>query len=147
MGTNFYTLRGKHLGKRSAAGLYCFSCKTTLRVGGESLVHSSRADPFDAVARRQEWYDKCPKCGQVPQEEGLGGGSVGRELGFNHEPYGPKSGVTSCSSFTWAAPESELQRLKFVKDEYGRRFAIGEFHKILEECPIRFFNSIGVEFS
>jgi hypothetical protein len=146
VGTNFYTLKGRHIAKRSAAGLFCWSCGVSLRIGGELLVHSSRVDPFDAEAHKKEWYDKCPICGDVPKEEDLNSSAAGRELGFNKGPYGKKTGVSSCSSFSWAIPESELKRIKIVKDEYGRRFTIGEFSKILEECPIRFFDSIGVDF-
>jgi len=146
MGTNFYTLEGKHLGKRSAAGLFCWTCKKSLRIGGESLVHTSRADLFDVEAHKREWYNKCSICGDVPQNEGWDNSSVGRELGFNKEPYGEKTGVSSCSSFTWAVRESSLNRLKYVKDEYGRKFTIAEFRKILEECPIQFFDLIGTDF-
>jgi hypothetical protein len=147
MGTNFYTLNRKHIGKRSAAGLYCFDCHVSLRIGGESLVHSSKADPFDREAHQKEWYSVCPICGQAPKDEDWNHSSAGRELGFNKEPYAAKEDVASCSSFTWAVPESEIRRLWFVKDEYGRRFTIQEFNKILEECPIRFYDSIGVDFS
>ena len=139
MGTNFYALKGQHLGRRSAAGLYCWSCGVSLRIGGESLVHSSRADPFNAEVHREEWYDKCPICGEAPRDENWSNSSAGRELGLNKEPYGEKTGVSSCSSFTWAVRESSLNRLKCVKDEYGHRFTIAEFRKILEECPIQFF--------
>jgi len=147
MGTNFYTLKGKHLGRRSASGLYCWDCGVTLRVGGSGLVHHSDAkSPFDHETKKLEWHDKCPICGKVPMEETLSSGAAGRELGFNKGPYGKKTGVASCSSFTWAVLKSELRKLKYVKDEYGRKMTKEEFCQILEECPIQFFDSIGEEF-
>ena len=41
-----------HIGKRSAAGRYCFNCGTTLCRYGSQYVH------HDAP-----WYDVCPICG------------------------------------------------------------------------------------
>jgi hypothetical protein len=147
MGTNFYTLSGKHIGKRSAAGLYDWDCGISLRIGGEKLVHHSTADIFDIEAHKREWYDACPKCGQKPVVESLENSTLGRELGFNKGPFGKKSGVSSCSSFTWAVLKSDLRKVKKVKDEYGRKMTIEEFNEMLEECPIQFFDLVGSDFS
>lgn len=147
MGTNFYTRKSEinsddpefHIGKRSAAGLYCWDCRLTLCKGGENAIHEGRS----------EWLSACPKCGKkLRKDEGLEGSSAGRELGFNNGPYQPKTGVASCSSFSWAMPESEWRkRCRVVWDEYGRKFSKAEFEQMLQECPVRFTRNIGVWFS
>jgi hypothetical protein len=55
MGTNFYTIDDIHIGKRSAAGLYCFDCEVTLCKNGEDAIHQGSSG----------WYNTCPKCGKV----------------------------------------------------------------------------------
>ena len=57
---------------------------------------------------KSEWLESCPKCMQKPLKEGLSDGAAGRELGFNKTPYGRKTGVASCSSFTWCMPPEEF---------------------------------------
>ena len=137
MGCNFYTLTRKHIGKRSAAGLYCWDCKVTLCKEGTEKVHYST----------HEWYDKCPQCGKQPQKETLENGAAGRELGFNKSKSKAKTGVASCASFSWAVTLDKLGRLKYLKDEYGRRYSINEFKDVLEECPIHYHDMIGRDFS
>lgn len=136
MGTNFYTEKGKHIGKRSAAGRYCWDCKVTLCKQGESFVH-----------RDAEWFDKCPKCGKSTKaKKGLSTSSAGRELGFNKGEFKEKTGVCSCSSFSWAIYPYKLKG-ESVVDEYYSEYTIEEFQQILKECPIEIFHSIGVDFS
>ncbi len=132
MGTNFYVKghRGNddpkfHIGKRSAAGLYCWDCGVSLCKGGASRVHYGDGDDF---------FDKCPKCGKSPEKENLSTSSVGRELGFNTEKPAKKAGVKGCSSFTFARP---IGRIKNIVDEYGTEYTLEEFRAVLEECPIR----------
>ena len=138
MGTNFYTHKYEspkraHIGKRSAAGLYCWDCGVTLCRG---RVH------YD-----NERYDVCPKCGKAPVKE-ADGGMAFRELGFNKSTPRKKEGVASCSSFSWAVQPDEWRGLcRFVYDEYGRRLTKKEFLQVLEECPLQFFDCIGVDFS
>lgn len=137
MGCNFYTTRDKHIGKRSAAGMYCWDCGITLCKAGEKGVHMG-----------EDWYDECPRCDQKPEKEKLEESSAGRELGFNKSKPKKKKGVASCSSFTWAVRPAEiLLRIKKVKDEYDRVYSREEFVKILSECPIQYTDSIGVDFS
>lgn len=133
MGTNFYMLTGQHVGKRSAAGMYCWDCDITLCQG---RVHYG--DPY---------YDACPKCGKTRETEGMDDSAAGRELGFNKSVPAAKAGVRSCSSFTWANEPSSLEGVAVIEDEYGRRYTRQEFREMLEECPIQFTDSIGVEFS
>lgn len=132
MGTNFY-IKGKrgnddpryHIGKRSAAGPYCWDCGVTLCKGGSSQVHYG-----------SEFYDACPKCGKKLEKETLDNSSVGRELGFNTEKPKRKTGVKGCSSFTWVR---ELKGIKHIVDEYGVSYTLEEFKKVLDECPIKFY--------
>ena len=139
MGTNFY-VGELHIGKRSAAGRYCWDCNITLCKTGEANIHmGSGADHF---------YEACPRCGQAPVKESFEDSSVGRELGFNtSEPVG-KQGVRGCSSFSWAATQDELRTALQdapIVDEYGREY--DDLDAVLSECPVQFFDSIGVDFS
>ena len=138
MGTNYYILKedGTHVGKKSAAGLYCWNCSVTLCKGGDRGIHCSS----------NEWYEKCPKCGKIPSEESLESSSAGRELGFNKLEYKKKTEVASCSSFTWAINPEEIRKVRKIKDEYGKKYSKKEFEQMLLECPIQYFDSIGREF-
>jgi len=151
MGCNFYTLRGKHIGKRSAAGLYCWDCGVPLNREGESGVHKSHADNCTHKGLLSNYcclsLKKCPKCGNKPKKEDFSNSAVGRELGFNKEPFAKKTGVASCSSFSWAMRPTRAKKLLFVKDEYGRKYSGKTFiEEILAECPIQFYDLIGQEF-
>ncbi len=147
MGTNYYYRKNKeevHIGKRSAAGLYCWDCKRTLCKGGNAQVHESCNHHGFCNCN---WEDHCISCGQYPKKEGLESSSAGRELGFNTQKYNKKTGVQSCSSFTWAINPLELRNIRKIEDEYGRVFTKKQFYELLEECPIQYFHSIGIEFS
>ena len=145
MGTNFYFCDENdeqvvHIGKRSAAGLYCWECGLTLCAGGPESVHEGET----------RWLDACPICGQKPFKENLADGAAGRELGFNKSSPCRKTGVQSCASFTWAISPVHFADLKdalnlHISDEYCQE--IYDFSDILSECPIMFFDSIGTEFS
>jgi hypothetical protein len=155
VGTNFYinyvTRRDNddpkyHVGKRSAAGLYCWDCDITLCKGGPEGVHYSR----------HGWHDKCPRCGQERSDEGsLFSGAAGRELGFNKETPQRKTGVKTCASFSWAMArldvEKKVKRVRryrkhVIVDEYGQGYTWEEFLQVLEECPLQYTHSIGVWF-
>ena len=135
MGTNFYTKDGTHIGKWSAAGLYCWDCGVTLCKGGEEGVHYGVG-----------YFDHCPTCKKRPKKEGWNG-SMGRELGFNESGPAKKAGVCSCASFTWAVPRSDIKELPLIVDEYGHKYSRKEFSAVLDECPIQFTNMIGSDFS
>ena len=182
MGTNFYEFKdgveGRHIGKRSAAGLYCHDCGVTLcaraydrwekkEVEGEEAVH--QGDSF--------WYDACPKCGNpstekvddkhtlngfrfhtvipspvkkpnVPPLEKDVSTAAMVELGFaNSKELGNQTGIGSTSSFTWAMKPDKLDEIQTVVDEYGRQMSLEEFKKELTYCKIKFYHSIGMEFS
>lgn len=161
MGTNYYFAGHQddddpqyHIGKRSAAGLYCWDCGSTLCRGGEGRIH------FGGFERDRHWLTVCPKCGKAPKKENLEESSGGRELGFNKETPKRKSGVASCSSFTWAMSKLDAEThctqprfrllkrlLKPVVNEYGDKFTWKEFLAILDECPVQYTRSIGTRFS
>ncbi len=49
-----------HIGKRNAAGRYCWSCRRTLCAGGESAIHTGYGT----------WLDKCSGCGAPAEAVG-----------------------------------------------------------------------------
>ena len=156
MDTNFYwKVRGKgsaaneydnHIGKRSAAGNYCWTCGRTLCRQGEKAIHQGHSD----------WYPVCPNCDAKPDDEGNIVRAVGVELGFSKPREDRPTGVHSCSSFTWAQdPEEVFMELgrrnshkAAVIDEYGKTYTSTEFIIMLKNnCPVRFTDSIDREFS
>ncbi len=165
MGTNFYIGKKReiHIGKRSAAGLFCWDCGITLCKGGKKEVHFSERManrphtcfprvPQEVIDNR---FDSCPSCGKKQEKESPSESSGGKELGFNKQS-GKKMGVRSCSSFSWAIddPIAFMIDLKTktkkiaIFDEYGRKISKKDFKRIIfEDCPIRYYSSIGEEFS
>ena len=145
MGTNYYLVRNhEHIGKRSAAGFFCFDCKKSLCKMGEFAVH------HDTSA----WWNECPECGKVPVAERLKKSSIGIELGLNTDITEQKQGVRSCSSFTFAIDAARLKvsfwfghYREVVVDEYGRRYTMGQFLEIITACPINFYHMVGEQFS
>lgn len=146
MGTNFYFISNDehidvHIGKRSAAGPFCWDCGMSLCAAGNHEVHNSSA----------RFLKECPVCGNPMEEESLSSSTAGRELGFNKKTPCRKTGVASCSSFSWAISPGLFYDYRkapnlTIKDEYGRSFSSLDFSKILSECPIMFFDSIGKDF-
>jgi hypothetical protein len=152
MGTNFYEYveepkidedgdechRGQHIGKRSAAGAYCWDCGVTLCSSGIAGIHMGQG----------AWEGSCPRCGQeFKKDETLENSAVGRELGFNKHAPTRKTGVKSASSFTWAIVPEDLENISEIVDEYDHRYSKEDFEKVLSECPITYLESIGREFS
>jgi hypothetical protein len=146
MGTNFYFIGDeegieKHIGKRSAAGMFCWDCGLSLCGAGHDEVHRSAM-----------FLPSCAVCGEVPQKESLTNGAMGRELGFNWSKPERKNGVASASSFSWAMSPGHFADLKIapnlhIENEYRSILTLDEFSWVLSECPIMFFHSIGMEFS
>jgi hypothetical protein len=136
-----------HLGKRSAAGLYCWDCGVTLCKDGKSRIHFTKLGDYE-----ERWHQSCPQCGKMSQDEKLEESTVGRELGFNKSEPRKKKGVTSCSSFNWAIKKSHWKKLAEIpnteiKNEYGDVFTIEQFEAVLSECPVQYFHLIGSIFS
>ena len=158
MGTNFAFLEHfnqsigsgeeiRHIGKRSAAGRYCWDCETTLCRSGQRGIHRSTS----------EWYDNCPECGQSQQSSPLeeDGNPAGLELGFASTNESKPSGVKGASSFLWSGEPQRVKQIceqnleeDIIRDEYGRTLTGGEFLEMLEnQCPIEHRHSIGQRFS
>lgn len=133
-----------HIGKRSAAGWWCYSCGVTLCIGGKENVHSGYAD----------WYKNCPKCKRPKNQENLGDGAAGVELGFASPRVEKPSGVSSCSSFSWAQEPDRVLAIcqerpdeEIVVDEYGRALTGRAFAEMLAvNCPIQSTRSVGKDF-
>jgi hypothetical protein len=139
-----------HIGKRSAAGIYCWDCGLTLCLDGERAIHSGDA----------RWSDACPKCGAKQpsptySENPILAGPVGVELGFSSPRTARPTGVRGAASFSWAQDPVLVEgycrrhpRQKAIKDEYDRKLTCAEFLTMLEaNCPIRFTHSLGIHFS
>ena len=134
MGCNFYLKNDeRHIGKRSAAGHYCWDCGVTLCRDGNDNIHGDG-----------KWYENCPNCGTKQQDERLEESSAGRELGFNKKRPKAKKGVSSCSSFTWDIDPATLFEVSkvggyIIRDEYGQQYSFQDFCDVLKECPIQFY--------
>lgn len=173
MGTNFYLKLksndkdkreerfARHIGKRSAAGYYCFDCEVSLCKEGSDFVHWTKIPCHMQLKelgfKEVEWFDKCPICGQSPEKDKIDEGSVGIELGFNKNITEKKKGVKSCSSFSWGILPYDFhqhfktkasRKRKLIVDEYGLEFTYYEFNNMLNSiCPIQSFSAIGIDFT
>lgn len=134
-----------HIGKRSAAGLYCWDCGVSLCKGGEAGIHYSKHD----------WYDACPKCGKTRTPSDRIAGPVAVELGFAKPAQQRPSGVEGCASFSWAQDPERVRAIcaarpseALVVNEYGDESTGAEFLAMLEiNCPVQSTEWIGVAFS
>jgi len=158
MGTNFYfgmtrDEAGVHIGKRSAAGLYCWDCGVSLCNKSKDTWSGKYFYGNDAIhysnINDEKWLDCCPICGKKPTEESVENSTGGRELGFNKNKPQRKTGVATCSSFTWAVSPKrfkDLIKIALIYDEYGGFYTKKDFQAVLKECPIKFYEEIGNDF-
>jgi hypothetical protein len=129
MGTNFYWISDDkyadeydihiHIGKRSAAGSYCYDCGTTLNSEGTSEIHTGSN-------QLSQWLDECPACNTL---KGAGN-------------------VKTCCSFTWTLLKHkwEIKRLakeepdkKIIYNEYDEKFTAKEFlEEELKTCMVEY---------
>lgn len=132
-----------HIGKRSAAGLFCWDCGVTLCSGGISKVHHG-----------YEFLKECPKCGMAKNGKKDNNAPALVELGFSPPRSGRPSGVTGACSFSWAQDPVRVRLIcsdhlddELIEDEYGRPLTCGEFlEMIATNCPIEYTDSVGVMF-
>lgn len=152
MGMNIYTIRkeplkeyddfnkkhilnyeDKHIGKRYAAGIWCWDCKVPM------------FDPHDTSIKGTN-YEYCRSCGKKrPDYKDMPYNGAMRELGFDKKKPKEHSGIDGASGFIWCiddhyglgtSKEEILYSLKDIKeviDEYGRRMSIKEFHDIFKD--------------
>lgn len=125
-----------HIGKRSAAGYYCWGCRKTLCKDGEALIHFTNAIMAE---RPVEWLDYCPCCGLSKVIEPLESGAAGIELGFSKPKTNKQTGISSVSSFTWAQKPffvksvcKKYTRSILIEDEYGQGYSGKQFFDMLE---------------
>lgn len=155
MGTNFYwhvppgesslELRDLHIGKRSAAGLFCWDCEVTLCEGGPDGIHTGRYGMLD----------RCPKCGQLPTPHKGMSGPAAVELGFAKASVERPGGVSGTSSFSWAEDPEHVGAIcektpddVLVEDEYGRLLTGRQFLDMLKaNCRVQFTRYVGQVFS
>lgn len=180
MGTNFYWIRNDegqipggiplegheerdhfkiHIGKRSAAGLYCWDCgiplvKPVFRRSGYGMIYVSADAVHDS---RNPSTTECPMCyGSVQHPAAVTdrGHPAGVELGFAAPLQSRPSGVSGASSFSWAQEPSRVLSiiarapdLEIVIDEYGDKYTGLSFSEIVRFSPLWFTDSIGTCFS
>jgi hypothetical protein len=169
MGTNFYWVkpaqrcphcdkkigedgRGAHIGKRSAAGWYCWDCDVTLCLSGKDRIHSSFSSRSSS-----NWSETCPNCGKAKSKEKsvLESRSASIELGFEPPREDRPTGVHTTSSFYWAEDPNEVRQKceshlddECIVDEYGRKMTCRVFLQMLRSnCAIEFTDSVGQNFS
>lgn len=136
-----------HIGKRSAAGLYCTKCGTTAHIEGTRAIHFKGPDlsvltnhSYENEEERDKawkkelekyYYDKCPCCGAKFEP--------------NLDKY-EKSPIINICSFSWTLMKHKelIEELiknhdyrKLIINEYDEEFTAKEF---LEEIktPIEF---------
>ena len=147
MGTNFYLLNGTHLGKRSAAGHYCYKCDVSLVTGQPGGMNPAASPHAGGWASR----NSCPNCGQSYQNEG---GLYQPEL-FKPTPEETarelaSGDVRGAYSFSYAVAPSMVavyNPRRKVTSEYGDKMTLQEFRNMVERAKFRFTDSIGREFS
>ena len=118
MGMNIYTMDGKHIGKRSADGIWCWKCRKEVTEGA------------------------CSLCGKV--QENIAYNPALRELGFDRGKPKKHVGIDGASSFCWCIGEyglgntvdeikNNLKRRKKVKTEYGDTWTIRKFWNMFKD--------------
>jgi hypothetical protein len=119
MGMNLYTLRGIHIGKRSAGGIWCWDCKNYVGTA-----------------------DKCFLClNKTPANVGYN--AAFRELGFDKSEPKKHRGIDGASVFTFEVGtplgdtieqvKASLRDRKFVMTEYGERWPMSKFWKMFDD--------------
>lgn len=126
MGMNIYTMDGKHIGKRSADGVWCWTCKTRVDSDIEDGVFT------------------CSICGAYVVTEDLVFNPAFRELGLDKYKSKKHVGVDGASSFCWcvgsnglgetiAEVKVSLRKRKKVKTEYGDVWNIKQFWDMFKD--------------
>ena len=154
MGTNFYLLDGRHLGKRSAAGQYCTNCDINL-VTGQPGGADFGMNPSDdrnphAISRYEGMNQACPNCKAFrPTDTPFYQPELCRptEAETNAELI---EVVQQVYSFSYAAQPWDihaLSRQRKVVSEYGDKTTIQEFEDMVAGAKFWFTSSVGREFS
>ncbi|MBI4276661.1 hypothetical protein HY629_02355 [Candidatus Uhrbacteria bacterium] len=136
----------RHLGKRSASGLYCYDCDISLATGAPGGMNPAKNPHMNTGPG----YKECPGCGKQRTNTAL----------FNPELWKPTpeeivaehaSPVRYSHSFSYAKPPEEIAAFPddtIVIDEYGRTSTMAEFRReVIEKATFLFTHSVGVVFS
>lgn len=131
----YLNLKGKHIGKKSGAGHFCWNCKITLCKLGEHYIHS-------AYTGKKDWHDFCPTCGLDKKSYSLNENNI-------------QSGVGYVYTFTWAEHNDKVKEIcnlnlnnQIIIDEYGEKYTGEQFLTMLDlTCPYQKYSSVGTEFS
>lgn len=152
-----------HIGKRAAAGLYCWDCGIPLvrpgtRRDGYGEVYMD-ADVVHGGRHTDAHPTSCPLCTRyyVPPAKldlSAPGHPAGVELGFAKPLEHRPTGISGASSFSWAQEPARALRilLRFqhetlVRDEYDRTYTGKQFSDMLLLTPMWFTTSVGTFFS
>lgn len=111
-----------HIGKRSAAGHYCFDCDMTLKIGGKENLHYN-----------DKFYEECPQCKKSIKETGYASS-------FNRA-------ITEDDLYKRIKEEGFSVEDNCIVDEYGKEYTYMTFIELVENCPIVFDHMIGEYFS
>ena len=149
-----------HIGKRSAAGLYCWDCGVPLveEVSYGRRFYQKTRWSNDAVHGSSHPHLKaCPNCILEPgASPGLSspGNPAGVELGFAKPARGRPTGVDSAASFSWAQEPARVlltcrksPLTPVIADEYGSDYTGDDFLDLILGVPLWFTISIGQCFS
>lgn len=148
-----------HIGKRSAAGAYCWTCGISLAKDPNRPFVSTGPRLLSSIIHGggRESHASCPSCGMGAKDEKMNdpGNAIGMMLGFASPHPSRPQGVGSCCSFTFAQEPARIISLCvrwpneiFVEDEYCHKFTGEEFLKeILLLSPIWFTGQVGGYFS
>jgi len=120
MGMNIYRMNGEHIGKRFAAGIWCWDCKVYCESDTKTRTHT------------------CPKCGQVLEYGTAQFNPAMRELGFDKSEEKEHTGIDGASGFIWHGRDREdaLRRLgkpRKLKTEYGEVWPIKRFWRMFKD--------------
>jgi hypothetical protein len=124
MGMCIYTLKGKNIGKRYAAGIWCWNCK----------IEAER-DEIGCF-----WF--CPNCEKRCSDNTLSYNPAFRELGFDKTKPHKKEGINGASAWIWCIDKEfglgesiekvkyKLKRYKKLKTEYGEIWTIKQVNNM-----------------
>lgn len=157
MGCNFHWRDGTHIGKRYAAGPYCYNCcihevikrRLFRAISVKKIIERGKIilpKFIGALLLAKLTKIRCPICGAVYVDEPMPA-EAALELGFRKGPLQFSKGLHSSSGFIFAQEPKEIKRrLKtgdVAVDEYGCEYNPDEFQQILVGCVIKNYASIG----
>lgn len=107
-----------HIGKRSAAGMYCYNCGTTFNRWGTQYVHKGGIQEID-------WYTKCPICGAEGEHA----------CSFTY------TFLLQLTVIRQKMASSEKDA-PLIEDEYDETYTLERFYnEVAGKCPIMFQNA------